>query len=248
MVALLLFLVCAAVGAVILAAAAATAGRMSEKTKTDQRYYSVSSAAELLADQLCGKKVKIERVRTTTTEVTLSMNGTTVTTSDPVTTTEYKTYVNRKTDTDPPFNGITDGLSFLSARAVKLLFGSHLSEATGFYSEAIMQFTFSNEEEGNNLSLNHGADYSDLTVEKISWHMQTNGNLELTISTGEDKNKYAVVLTLIPEIDESAETLEEPPVTMLDNTTGKFVKTTKTTTTKSSTIQWKVGRISKEVS
>ena len=78
--------------------------------------------------------------------------------------------------------------------------------------------------------------------------MQTNGNLELTISTGEDKNKYAVVLTLIPEIDESAETLEEPPVTMLDNTTGKFVKTTKTTTTKSSTIQWKVGRISKEVS
>ena len=245
MVALLLFLVCAAVGAVILTAGAATAGRMSEKSKMDQRYYSVSSAAELLAKQLCDKPVTIERVRTTETVTDLSFDGTTVTTGASNTTTTYSTFVN-----GTAFNGLTDTLSFLSARAVKLLYGQNLSLQTGFNTEQAMQYTFSNAEDsdaGSTLSIKHSDEYSSLNVENIKWSMKANGTIELTIGAGEDNNNYTIVLTLVPEIDESAKTLEEPPVTALDSS-GQFKKTAITTTTKTSIIKWKVGGISKEVS
>ena len=46
--ALLLFLVCAVLSSVIIVAATAASGRMSKIAETDQRYYAVTSAAELL--------------------------------------------------------------------------------------------------------------------------------------------------------------------------------------------------------
>lgn len=52
--ALLLFLVCAALSAVILVAATTASGRMSNISETDQRYYSVTSACEFLAETLGG--------------------------------------------------------------------------------------------------------------------------------------------------------------------------------------------------
>ena len=61
--ALLLFLVCAALSAVILVAATTASGRMAGIAETDQRYYSVTSAAELFAYQLDDKtitRVKLE--------------------------------------------------------------------------------------------------------------------------------------------------------------------------------------------
>ena len=57
--ALLLFLVCAVVGSVVLTAGTAAAGRMSELAKMDQRYYSVTSAAQLLRDTMDGKQVSV---------------------------------------------------------------------------------------------------------------------------------------------------------------------------------------------
>ena len=53
--ALLLFLVCAVVSSVVLAAGTAASGRMSKSVDNDQRYYAVTSAAELLKNQLDGK-------------------------------------------------------------------------------------------------------------------------------------------------------------------------------------------------
>ena len=57
--ALLLFLVCAVVGSVVLTAGTAAASRMSELAKMDQRYYSVTSAAQLLRDTIDGKQVTV---------------------------------------------------------------------------------------------------------------------------------------------------------------------------------------------
>jgi len=57
--ALLLFLVCAVVGSVVLVSGTAAAGRLSEIADYDQRYYSVTSAAELLADKLDGYSVTV---------------------------------------------------------------------------------------------------------------------------------------------------------------------------------------------
>lgn len=58
--ALLLFLVCSVVSIVVVVAGSAAAGRMSQRAETDQRYYAVSSAAELLCDDFKGTKVEVE--------------------------------------------------------------------------------------------------------------------------------------------------------------------------------------------
>lgn len=57
--ALLLFLVCAAVGSVALAAGTAAAGRTIQLAKMDQRYYCVTSATELMRDSIEGKTVTV---------------------------------------------------------------------------------------------------------------------------------------------------------------------------------------------
>lgn len=65
--ALLLFLVCAVVGSVVLAAGTAASGRISELAEADQRYYSVTSAAELLKDTLDGQTHEVVRSKITHT-------------------------------------------------------------------------------------------------------------------------------------------------------------------------------------
>ena len=57
--ALLIFLVCAVVGSVLLTAGTAASGRMSELARMDQRYYAVTSAAELLRDLLENETVTV---------------------------------------------------------------------------------------------------------------------------------------------------------------------------------------------
>lgn len=70
--ALLAFLVCAVISAVLLASASAASGRASKLAETDQRYYAVTSAAQLFCDALedktthTPKEFVIERVRTDT--------------------------------------------------------------------------------------------------------------------------------------------------------------------------------------
>ena len=70
--ALLLFLVCAVLCSVIIVAATASSGRMSKIAETDQRYYSVTSAAALLKDIITDPDkpisiVKVEESKKTTT-------------------------------------------------------------------------------------------------------------------------------------------------------------------------------------
>ena len=80
--ALLLFLVCAVVSGIVIVAATAASGRMDQIAESDQRYYAVTSAAELLKDALDGKTVTVKTVETSI--VTQSHNGDTVTeTPDP---------------------------------------------------------------------------------------------------------------------------------------------------------------------
>ena len=62
--ALLLFLVCAVVSSVVLAAGTAASGRMSQSVSNDQRYYSVTSAAEFLKKEIDGKSVVLKKAAT----------------------------------------------------------------------------------------------------------------------------------------------------------------------------------------
>lgn len=114
-IALLLFLVCLAVSSVVLTAGTAAAGRLSELKEMDQRYYSVTSAAELVRDLVTEAPVEFTQTKTTTT-----VSGTTT--------------VTVQTDI---------GDSVLKAAAAKLVFGDDvntmdawlLSADPGTYSE-----------------------------------------------------------------------------------------------------------------
>lgn len=68
--ALLLFIVCVTLGSIILAAASASSGRMSELAKMDQRYYSVTSAVELFQDQLGDGYAEAVQTRTCSVPMT----------------------------------------------------------------------------------------------------------------------------------------------------------------------------------
>ena len=57
--ALLLFLVCAVIGAVVLTAATASAGRFSDLAESDRRYYSVTSAVKLMKNVIENEKAVV---------------------------------------------------------------------------------------------------------------------------------------------------------------------------------------------
>jgi len=65
--ALLLFLVCAVIGAVVLTAATASAGRFSDLAESDRRYYSVTSAVKLLRKVIENEKTIVEMTKTDNT-------------------------------------------------------------------------------------------------------------------------------------------------------------------------------------
>ncbi|GEM_PF-3245991 len=69
--ALLLFLVCAVVSSIVLAAGTAASGRISNSVSTDQRYYSVTSAAELLEDLYDGVKVVTQTTKVGSADATM---------------------------------------------------------------------------------------------------------------------------------------------------------------------------------
>lgn len=75
--ALLLFLACAVIGAVVLTAGTASAGRLSGMAETDRRYYIVASAAELVAKELDGRSVIYEETDAGG-ETTLVVDGVTI--------------------------------------------------------------------------------------------------------------------------------------------------------------------------
>ena len=73
--ALLLFLVCAVVGSVVLVAATSASGRLSGLAKADQRYYSVTSAAELIRDLYDGAEATAAREEITETITPYTYSG-----------------------------------------------------------------------------------------------------------------------------------------------------------------------------
>ncbi len=73
--ALLLFLVCAVVSSVVLAAGTAASGRMSQSVESDQRYYSVTSAAGLLKEKLDHKSNSIVFIDSDNGKIFVSFDG-----------------------------------------------------------------------------------------------------------------------------------------------------------------------------
>lgn len=138
-IALLLFLICAVLGALVLTAGSASAGRFSKLQERDQTYYKVASAAQLLMTELDGAEVQITRDRRTTTltsvEYVKDEDGFEVPQSPTVdTTVEYHTALNGAHLPELSVGGGTDyvsgstgsalpdDMSFLTDLAARMLF------------------------------------------------------------------------------------------------------------------------------
>lgn len=231
--ALLLFLVCAVVGALVLTAGTAAAGRISNLAESDQRFYSVSSAAELLAGELSGKKVTIERTRvlTTVTNTTYSVDlggsGSVVSvvgTPEKSTVADYTTKINDNKPLTATVSGypgamnngveIGSGMSFLDTYAAKQLFSNSTNAVCN--TDAAMDDTMKNGNvQSGELRLVHeGSREGDLTygvkdpdsmaVDCIVYVL-ADGTMQLTLSNETEENgaTYSLRVTLSPTITES---------------------------------------------
>ena len=230
---LLLFLVCAAIGAIVLTAATASAGRLSSLAEMDQRYYSVSSAVQLLEKQLTGKEVTIYRECKTT--VTTIVDGA----GDPQTSSVYVFKIGDKDATEVD--------SFLSMRAKKLVFGNNALQTADDKAKA-MKSTLSHEDKGTFNIVHSEKDNQENTLNcTVAWNMKADGTLVLKVSDGPENNKYTLALTLVPTVIENEKSAEsEPTITSLGNNT--YQKSTTVTTEKTARITWSYGGIIKEVS
>ena len=274
--ALLLFLACAVVGALVLTAGSAAAGRVSNLAQSDQRYYSVSSAADLLAQELSGKTVKIVQEREVTTDVTtsykvdLGSTGSVVTPVGESTTTReasYKTKVNDFLITDylssyDPNHDVEGTAlsaeaqaSFLNARAAILLFGKDGSEILCCNDKAMKASMKTGTEQSGELALYHSISMADdeaddqLTVTG-KYYVQSDGTMIFTLTNQGDANeRYSLRITMTPTINEtqSDKTTESTSRSYTDNGYTETV-TTVTTTVKTSEITWAVSGVEKVVS
>ena len=241
-VALLLFLVCGVVGTVVLTAATAVGGRLAaggqaggdgrltDLADLDQRYYSVASAVSLLAGELDGQSVTIERKKiVTTTTVTDYEHPENSTPPEDVVT--YQT----KIANDEPFEGggasielgkagmILNGKSFLTSMAINLLFGDSRDGEEKIYcntQEAFERYAFSSSDDMRGpdyafgtFNLAHSSNSTGITGNDISnlnaectYNLKRDGTLTIDVKDElqlHDLGNYTLTLTLSPVFQET---------------------------------------------
>ena len=258
--ALLIFLVCTVLCSVILTAATASSGRMSGITEADQRYYAVTSAAELLQELIDGKTVSVV-VATETMYTTTYSNGVP---GDPVEGSSVtKTYivadkkaseiseadyknVNGTDKTDCLLKtGSVNNESFKNDTIPKdaaknVNAGTALDGSDSGKDRFTLAPTFSNPSGFN-------ADTLKIT---ISEDLDTTGNITLTICNAyntkggpsESGDRYTLILPfgVDKNISTSTKTENISSTTVGDNTYNVVTKETKTTIT---TLTWRLNGI-----
>lgn len=212
--ALLLFMVCAVVGGVILAAATASGGRLSQLAEMDQRYYSVTSAAKLLGEELSGKTVTIERTETTTTpyEKKEENGRIVIVQGSPVT--RYAVAC-LPSDSDIIVSGAPGIYSWLRGLATHLMFGENVIPTGDDLNAEIMNYSFSYGKAGSfaykdlHLDMSDGKPAGAALKVQGKVDMDSDGTLIITLcneSSLEDDeeefslkpDQYTVVLTMAP--------------------------------------------------
>ncbi len=271
--ALLAFLVCAVISAVLLASASAAAGRLSGLAAADRRYYAVSSAVQLFSDSLSEEKggintFKIDRIQVAKTQRTIRynvVNGEFTTTGwsssvpDPEethpTTYNFTFKALKPTETNPQNMVTADPMgTFLSQVSMYYIFGTTASNNLDLVKaeyEGTLASWSSNTWE---MTLTVAGE-AGLTVD-VKAELKKNGTLEITFSNkpkdATDKEIYSEILVLRPGLeDNTANPTEKKAVkystTVIEGGEGAYTQTEKTTTTttKSTTITWMVSEIKK---
>jgi len=267
--ALLLFLVCAILGAVVLTAGTASAGRLAEMAEMDRRYYSVTSAADLLAKEIENETVTIVRkeIRETKTETSYTVSGTagneTVTPGTPSgkKSVTYQTIINNSQGNQPSDKGnqtedgtipeVTAGTdvtvddpsrSFLTSRALALLFGADSGRVTVNSTSAFdASMRAGQHTENGTFTLSHTS--SDVDADSLAvsgtYAVNADGSLEFVLTSDD----YSLTVRMKPTVTETSETASSgdgnPTVTRSGANYTETVVRT-VTVTKTSTVKWTV--------
>lgn len=254
--ALLIFLVCAVVGSVVLTAATASAGRLNKLAENDRRYYSVSSAAELIVDALDGREVVIsgQRRDTTVTVNTYKIDGGVVTLESSVPGTPVSTYHNFSIYQFGPY-GNDDTL--LSTATRKLVFSGAIPDTVEACEPLFWDASYNpggaviNNAVVQALELLHTRDSSPLDELKVNIDVEIkDSRLHLIIknpSSATDTAVYSVELFFTPAYNTVVNTSSNTE-TVIENSgpTGYTERVTlKETHNKTTTVYWSLSEIKK---
>lgn len=256
--ALLLFLVCAVIGAIVLTAATAAAGRAAKLAESDQRYHSVASAAELISHELSGQPVTIVRehkqVTTKTQRYIYEMvGGNSVNTPDGApstsTTDTYTTTVGSGAAITGSNQAIdTSTMSMLSAEAVRLLF-----KGNSCNNDAAMNYVFGGSGTlgtSTLFTLEHTTSATGVSGGALkingSIDIASDGSMTVTLTNAEGSDKFSVAITLLPAFENHEYTDKNDSQSVATAADGKSYTETVTTTNtirKVSTVTWTVSSI-----
>ena len=211
--ALLLFLVCAVLCSVILTAVTAASGRMSSLAETDQRYYAVTSAAELLKDLFDEETVQIEKITTGKREETYK-NGSV--SSSTTYGNDYSLKLNSEVvnDSSPSFSSIVTDAAYKYFNSV---------EGGDFSPQSPYSLKIEPDIDGN----------TDSLAVDIKEVIDSNGNITLTVG---DQFKIELVFSASvtgPMTNEAAGTSTTEIIS--DN---KYTIETEMTKTETTTLTW----------
>lgn len=238
--ALLLFLVCGILCSVILTAATAASGRMSEIAEVDQRYYAVTSAAELLKDLIDGEIVSIVE-ETTTETITTYTNG--VAGTPPKTLSEKKVYLVNKPANQIGFSVDSDWVRVDTSPPPTF---SSIPQAAAYQ--------VYNATTDNTLTLELTADgaASMETTKKnalsvaINATLKSNGTIHLAaFNNNDEKKQYTLYLTFGADQSESTSTSSQSDTSEAKKNGGQvtYSVTTKTVTLTIKTLTWHLDEI-----
>lgn len=198
--ALLLFLVCAALSAVVLLAATTASGRMSNLAETDQRYYSVTSAAELLKTMLDEEAVSVIVAGDTTYTIPKHMNE--ITDSD-LNISKFDDLDEYDEDETADTDESSDNQENTGAvTALKETIAKHCLDGEGY--EATLSLS-------SQLKDAKGKDPLAVTVDEI---LDSEGNLSFIIYNTSGK-PYKLMLSFSSDMNSDA----RPPVTKVEGKT-----------------------------
>lgn len=222
--ALFLFLVCSAIAAVVLSAATAAAGRVAGLADADQKYYSVTSAAELVRDMMGGEDgVAVNVVctrQTVTTPAGVSTTGDSVVTID-----------------GAALGSAPGDLSFTQIAAQALV---NAGTASG---GSVWDWQFGGASTATELSplaiscsgsLPSGASLDSLNAVTVTPTLNGNGDIVLRFQSGASASADSASYTLVLTCKGECATKTESRVTR-NSTNGNLTRTD----TKTSTITWK---------
>ncbi len=232
--ALLLFLVCSVVGALVLTAATAAAGRSAKLAENDQRYYSVASAAELLSKELDGSTVRIVRTQTVTTTNASIFTVTPGGIIESVQPEEKNTVYTASAGTvssvsDVEFKNYsvdTSSMSLLTALTSRLIFPDGICDPNNMmeYSFPGISSAFEQNISVSAGSVPAGVDASSLKVKAV-FAAQTNGTIIVTLSNDNSSDNFQLILTIKPSLKETRVSAPKQETSNVEERANGYVKT-----------------------